>query len=58
MHESRNFKNSFKNLYTGLFYGGLFKFLNGMEPFNLRNKQRDCDALKAHQHFQVIDIFI
>jgi electron-transferring-flavoprotein dehydrogenase len=29
MHESRNFKNSFKNLYTGLFYGGVFKFLSG-----------------------------
>ncbi len=26
---SRNFKNSFKNLYTGLAYGGVFKFLNG-----------------------------
>ena len=38
---SRNFKNSFKTLYTGLAYGGVFKFLNGREPFDIRNKKKD-----------------
>lgn len=44
LYESRNFKNSFKNLWTGMAYGGVFKFLNGKEPFDIRNKKKDCDA--------------
>lgn len=29
LKQTRNFKNSFKNLYTGLAYGGVFKILQG-----------------------------
>ena len=29
LYSTRNFKNSFKNLYTGLAYGGLYKIFQG-----------------------------
>jgi electron-transferring-flavoprotein dehydrogenase len=29
LHAARNIKNSFKNLYTGLLYGGVYKLLGG-----------------------------
>ena len=43
LYQSRNFKNSFKNLYTGLAYGGIFKFLKGREPIDLRQKKKDSE---------------
>lgn len=50
---SRNFKNSFKNLYTGLAYAGVFKVLNGNEPFDIRNKKKDCDTTKPASNYKV-----
>lgn len=45
LHAARNIKNSFKKgLYHGLAYGGIYKFLNGKEPFDLRNKVKDSEA--------------
>lgn len=41
LHAARNIKGSFKNLYTGLTYGGIFKFLKGKEPFDLRSHGTD-----------------
>ncbi len=41
LHSARNFKNSFKNIYTGLAYSGLYKILGGMEPFDMRNSKKD-----------------
>lgn len=44
LHAARNIKNSFKNgIFTGLAYGGLYKFLNGKEPFDLRNQKKDSE---------------
>jgi hypothetical protein len=28
-------------MYTGLLYGGIYKFLKGKEPFDIRNKTKD-----------------
>lgn len=55
LYESRNFKNSFKTLKTGLAYGGLFKFLNGRQPFDIRSKEKDCDATKPKDNFKPIE---
>ena len=41
LHAARNIKGSFKNLYTGLMYGGIYKFLEGKEPFDLRHNTPD-----------------
>jgi electron-transferring-flavoprotein dehydrogenase len=43
LHAARNIKNSFKNLYTGLIYGGIYKLLKGKEPIDLRNKVKDSE---------------
>ena len=32
-------------MYTGLLYGGVYKFLGGKEPFNLRNKVKDSERV-------------
>lgn len=51
LHSARNIKGSFKNLYTGLFYGGVYKFLEGKEPFDLRNKGTDSSKTEpARKH--------
>lgn len=53
LKQTRNFKNSFKNLYTGLAYGGLFKFLKGKEPFDLRNKVKDSKKTSPAAKYEV-----
>lgn len=46
LHSARNIKNSFKTIYSGLFYGGIYHFLRGKEPIDLRNKVKDSDKLE------------
>lgn len=49
---ARNIKNSFKHgIYAGLAYGGVYKLLNGKEPFDLRNSKKDSEVTeKANKH--------
>lgn len=54
LHSARNIKNSFKyGLYSGLAYGGIYKFLQGKEPFNLRNKKNDSQSTLSADKFKV-----
>lgn len=47
LKSARNIKNSFKNgLYYGLAYGGIYKFLKGVEPFDFRSSVKDSDKTK------------
>lgn len=41
MYQTRNFKNSFKNIYQGMMYSGFFKLFGGIEPFDIRNSKKD-----------------
>jgi hypothetical protein len=41
MYKTRNFKNSFKNIYQGMMYSGFFKVFGGIEPFDIRNSKKD-----------------
>jgi hypothetical protein len=54
LHAARNFKGSFKNLYTGLIYGGIYKLLEGKEPFELRNKAIDSDKTEPANKYKVM----
>jgi electron-transferring-flavoprotein dehydrogenase len=55
LHAARNIKNSFKHgIFTGLAYGGLYKFLNGKEPFDLRNQKKDSEATEKSENYKVI----
>jgi len=40
-------------MYTGLLYGGLYKFLGGKEPFDLRSKIKDSDQIKPTRDHKV-----
>ena len=53
LRSARNIKGSFKNMYTGLMYGGIYKFLNGKEPFDLRNKVKDSEQIKPKKDYKV-----
>jgi electron-transferring-flavoprotein dehydrogenase len=54
LHSARNIKNTFKNgLYSGLAYGGVYRFLNGKEPFDIRNKSKDSELTKTADNFKV-----
>lgn len=50
---TRNFKNSFKNLFTGMAYSGVFKVLGGCEPFDLRKKEADSTKIEPASKFKV-----
>lgn len=41
LYQTRNFKNSFHNIYSGLIYSGFFKLFGGLEPFDIRNDKKD-----------------
>jgi hypothetical protein len=34
-------------------YGGIYKFLGGKEPIDLRNKTKDSEKLQPAREFQV-----
>lgn len=53
LHAARNIKGSFKNLYTGLIYGGVYKLLEGKEPFDLRNKGTDSSKTEPARNHKV-----
>lgn len=55
LHAARNIKNSFKNLYTGLLYGGVYKFLEGKQSFDLRNKVKDSQKTQQARYHKVND---
>jgi hypothetical protein len=54
LHAARNIKNSFKNLYTGLIYGGIYKLLQGKEPIDLRNKVKDSERIEKTRYHKVV----
>jgi electron-transferring-flavoprotein dehydrogenase len=56
LHAARNIKNSFKNLYTGLIYGGIYKFLQGREPFDLRGKVKDSARTEKARYHKVSSV--
>jgi hypothetical protein len=45
LYQTRNFKNSFKNIIAGFAYSAVFKILNGNEPFHLRKNKVDSQNL-------------
>lgn len=53
LKQTRNFKNSFKNIFTGMAYSGLFKVLGGREPFDLRKNQIDSKQTWPADKFKV-----
>ena len=56
LHAARNIKGSFKNLYTGLIYGGVYKFLQGKEPIDLRNTGTDSSKTEPAIKHKVISV--
>lgn len=53
LHAARNIKNSFKNLYTGLLYGGVYKLLGGKEPIDIRNRGKDSEKTQPAREYKV-----
>lgn len=56
LYQTRNFKNSFKNIFTGLAYSGIFKLLGGREPFSLQNKKVDSQSTEPASKHKVLSI--
>jgi hypothetical protein len=40
-------------MFTGLMYGGIYKFLEGKEPFDLRNKTPDSAKTQPALNYKV-----
>jgi hypothetical protein len=54
LHQTRNFKNSFHNIFSGLMYSGFFKVFGGVEPFDIRNDKKDSQNwVKPASEFEV-----
>lgn len=54
MHQSRNFKNAFTGLVSGMAYSALFKLIGGREPFNIRKRHLDSKQTQPADKFKVI----
>jgi len=53
LYAARNVKGAFKNIFTGLMYGGVYKFIEGREPFNLRNNKPDSQQTGPARNYKV-----
>ena len=45
-------------MFPGLAYGGVYKLLNGKEPFDLRNSKKDSEMTQKAEKYRVSSIII